>query len=96
MAKCVYEVTEKTFFGGILYEPNGKRPYIVTEEPLKKVPAHLKLLRKKAEVDAALGSQSDPEARPRNRLSMRLSWQLLKLTLVGRKSCNGSHSHPQD
>lgn len=62
MAKCVYEVTEKTFFGGILYEPNGKRPYIVTEEPLKKVPAHLKLLRKKAEVDAALGSQSDPEA----------------------------------
>jgi len=62
MATHVYKAIEKAFYNGMIYEPNGKRPFLVTEKPLKPVPDHFKMLKNRCDIDAALGTGPDPEA----------------------------------
>lgn len=36
-----YKVLEKGFYGSKIYDPNGKRPFLHTDKPLKPVPLWL-------------------------------------------------------
>ena len=40
-----YKVIEQGFHGGKIYKPNGKRPFLFTDKPLKKVPSWLKAVK---------------------------------------------------
>lgn len=48
-----YQVIAPGFYGGVTYDPNGKRQTLTTEKPLKPVPSWLKPYDEKAEKPAA-------------------------------------------
>lgn len=40
-----YKVLEKGFLGGVMYDPNGKRPYVYTDKALKPTPKWLEVIK---------------------------------------------------
>ena len=60
-----YRVKERGFFNGRIYDPNGKRPVLVTAEPLDKVPSWLEPIlhgSEEAEKEAIAQIKADEEA----------------------------------
>lgn len=46
-----YKVKEKGFYEGKLYDPNGKRPFVHTDKPIKKVPLWLEAVKAETTVE---------------------------------------------
>ena len=49
MAK--YKVIEKGFYEGKLYDPNGKRQFVFTDKPFKKIPSWLEAVKAETAVE---------------------------------------------
>ena len=46
-----YEVSQKGFYEGKLYDPNGKRKFIHTSKPIKPVPSWMKAMKAETPVE---------------------------------------------
>ena len=46
-----YKVIEKGFYEGKLYDPNGKRQFVFTDKPFKKIPSWLEAVKAETAVE---------------------------------------------